>query len=730
MILTYMYFAIKNTYQSLSSLCTKSCNKVNKIGVILLLLHNIVIHAQYSVEKLGPKINSDQYDEISPVVTRDGRTLYFTRIGAPDFNRTLIQDEKDLSKTLPESQYSDNLKSIYSQIAESKVLDPVSSSINQDIWVADSKSALFDQVLHPGFPLNSALPNSVCSLSPQDNRIVTINHFAKDGSMFKGFSYMDRKSDGSFSFPDPIYINDFHSNNPVVNISMSKDGDVIILSLDRPGGIGDADLYVSFKLKQDLWSEPLNMGPMINSSYRDITPYLSEDKSKLFFASNRPGGPGGVDIYVSNRIDYTWTNWSSPSPLAAPINSASDDSNPAYVESSECIFFISRRDGTSDIFKADIKIPSELERPITLRGTIRHSLTKEPIGADLYYGPSKQPLSNVVAHSEQGVFEISIDKKDIYRLAPKKPGFIGKNQIVDATILAQGQDLIYEIDFFMSPMIPELNIELNNIYFERGLPVVKQESYVELDKLASVLIKKTSIHIRIDGHTDSVGKFNELLDLSLARAEGVKKYLVSVKGIDTKRITTKGHGGRSPIVPNYTDESRAKNRRVEVYVTNPDGFKSVRYRDVPDPQVRVVKAELPSNEILAASNTIGILKPRLVSNHTRAYKSLEKTAGTTPTALSTVHFGNVRFTSNDYTLKESSIHQMGELLDYLAHNKSKKVTLVGMCASSENTPNYAMQRAKGVKDYLVHKSISPNRIEIQKSNGDQEFAGVKVYVDK
>lgn len=162
-------------------------SKSGKIGFILWIVGTQILTAQYKIEKLGPEINSDQYDEISPVVTRNGRTLYFTRIGTPEFNRTLIQDEVDLSKTLTEREYFDMLRSVYSQIAEKDVPNPVSSNINQDIWVADSRDQLFDRVYQPGFPLNNALPNSVCSLSPDDNTLVIINHFSRDGSMFKGF---------------------------------------------------------------------------------------------------------------------------------------------------------------------------------------------------------------------------------------------------------------------------------------------------------------------------------------------------------------------------------------------------------------------------------------------------------------------------------------------------------------------------------------------------------------
>jgi len=125
---------------------------------ILVIISIQLSPAQFRLEKLGPEINTSLYDEISPVVSRDGRTLYFTRTGSPEFNRTLIQEEVDLSKTLSESDYIQVLKEVYSEIANKKIESPASSSINQDIWIADSRNKQFDRVFHPGFPINKPYP--------------------------------------------------------------------------------------------------------------------------------------------------------------------------------------------------------------------------------------------------------------------------------------------------------------------------------------------------------------------------------------------------------------------------------------------------------------------------------------------------------------------------------------------------------------------------------------------
>jgi outer membrane protein OmpA-like peptidoglycan-associated protein len=700
----------------------KSAGKLIWILVIMSIQH---LPAQYLLEKLGPEINSSVYDEISPVVSRDGRTLYFTRTGTPDFNRTLIQDEVDLSKTLSEPAYLQVLKDVYSEIANQRVESPVNSFINQDIWIADSRNHQFDRVFQPGFPINNALPNSVCSLSPIEGTLVIINHFARDGSMFKGFSFIDRKPDGSFTFPDPIYVHDFYSSSPEVNLCMSRDGDVLILSLNRKDSHGENDLYVSFKLKYNLWSEPVNLGPVVNSSFRDLTPFISEDKSRLLFASNRPGGKGGTDIYMTKRLDYTWSSWTKPELLISPVNSPFDDSNPVLIDPH--IYFTSKRDGTSDIFRVEYHpaVP-RIEQPIVLKGSIRHSVTGELMEADLWFGASRLPAPDQRHISSDGRFEIKLDKSDVYRLLPKKQGFTGKGQLVDIAVLDQSSARVYEIDFFLVPLEVNQKIEVNNLYFERGKPNLLPVSYPELDRLVDLLDHNPRIRIRIEGHTDSVGNYYELLDLSRARADSVKKYLVD-HGIVSGRIATEGFGGTRPISENNTEENRALNRRVEIFITHADRVSIAQYKNLPDPTVRISKDTI----IKSPEVPTRIDHPPLAAKKELPPAQPPESGPVSPSVEKEIH--RIYFIQNELAIEESSFVQIRRLIDFLVSNPDKKIILKGMCNPTETIPNpalYAKQRAMGVKEYLVFKSIAPDRISVANLNepDQQDMCGVKVFI--
>src|SRR5690606_25137306 len=155
--------------------------------------------------------------------------------------------------------------------------NPESSGFNQDIWIAESVISEFDKVIHPAYPLNNALPNSVCAITPSNNELVVINQFEKEGGMKKGFSIVRQYADGTWSFPEPIDIENYHNTNPDVSMTISSDGSIMILAMEREDSYGMTDLYISFKKDTKTWSTPKNLGPQVNSASREVTPFISDD---------------------------------------------------------------------------------------------------------------------------------------------------------------------------------------------------------------------------------------------------------------------------------------------------------------------------------------------------------------------------------------------------------------------------------------------------------------------
>ncbi|MEM9920776.1 MAG: OmpA family protein [Bacteroidota bacterium] len=540
----------------------------------------------YVLEKINASVNTDQYDEIAPCVSEEGNMLYFTRVGHPEFEHSLIEDGHDLHKTLSSEAYSDRLRQIFSILDGETVFDPVHSGFNQDIWVARSVNDVYDQVYHPGYPLNNALPNSISTLMPSGHEMIVINQFAADGGMKKGFSSIVQGKNGEWSFPEAIQIDNYHNSGPDVNLTLSADGRTLILAMEREDASGKSDLYVSFRKGDNSWSMPQNLGPYINTPYRETTPFLCKDMKTLFYASDRGNNSaGGSDIFMQTRLDDSWKLWSAPKRFRYPVNSRSNDSHPYFNETTGHLYFTSNRDGSSDIFRIQIEEPEPVG--VEISGVVLNAETMEPVAADVLKTLEFGDAYEYFPSTNKGEFRLVVPTDQAVVLKAVKQDYEGVERKVSIdeaedriTLLLKPLHLsasILDMDLPVRTVAlggtpPEMNLKegdriaLAPIYFAQSKAIVLKQSYSELNELARILKKYPNIYIRISGHTDNQGEEASLLKLSTERAESIKEYLVYKKHIKPVRIQTVGHGGNRPVNDNSSEVLRKQNRRVEIEV--------------------------------------------------------------------------------------------------------------------------------------------------------------------
>lgn len=531
--------------------------------LFLFLLFTSLIKGQYKLilEPLSAEINSSLYDEIAPIVSHDGQTIYFTRVGYPDFDKTLEINGKDMSLTLSPSQYDVYLANIYSRISGSKIRNAGKSAYNQDVWIAEFKGNEFQSLRHPGPPLNNALPNSICALTPEDNSFLVLNQFLPGGGMDEGFSII-QKNGNNWSFPKPVDIENYYTKGKDVNVTMSPDGEVLIMSLTRAEGHGQNDLYVSFKNTVGGWTEPMNLGKNINSKLSEDTPTISEDKKTIYFSSNRTNTMGGRDIFRSRRNSDSWTDWTVPRRFIAPINSNQDDSQPFFNDRTGYLYFTSNRAGSADIYRVRVANPKKDE--VLVKGKIIDSGTNKPMPAKVLYGPEN--LSHYLRYfkSKDGQFEFRIPKGETFKVIGEKKDFLCTQKTI---IIKKGKYYpTQEIELLMTPIQENMEIKIDPIYFKQSESTILTNSYSALDNLLKILQENEGIHIQIDGHTENKGDAQFLLDLSEARAFAIKRYLMD-KGIDSQRLATKGYGGTRPVKISKREAMRQKNRRVEIRIS-------------------------------------------------------------------------------------------------------------------------------------------------------------------
>ena len=546
---------------------------LNRLSIILFIISmtygsitrpvaQVVDSIVYDIERLGGHINTDEFDEISPIITRDHQTLFFTRVGSPEFDKTFIYNDRDLSKTLVGQSYHRKLGQVYSQIAQRTIQNPVTSSYNQDIFMAKGRPKIFESVRHPGYPLNSALPNSVCSKTTQKDKFIIINKYTPDGSMEAGFSYITKNKAGGFDFPQGIEIADFKTNSEVVGLCMAPDGNAIILTLDREEGYGDLDLYVCFKIDDLHWSKPLNLGPSINTPYREIAPYVSKDNNRLYFSSNRTGGD--FDIYYTSRQAFSWRTWTAPRALPYPINTPANESQAFLLEETNDLYFISDREGSNDIFRANLNPIILKTKTVLVHCKIINAETGKMVRGLINYGPAANEEYDHFFNSHTGEFFVRVRFKKDYRFSAEKPGFIGSEIILDPDMFSDSLNQ-YDLILKVSPSRNKTFIEIGHIQFEQSKAVVIKSSLPELNRLARILKQNKYLKIRIEGHTDNVGDKIALKKLSNDRALSIKRYLVK-QGISPARIDTYGYGDTKPLNDNITEEDKRINRRVEVRI--------------------------------------------------------------------------------------------------------------------------------------------------------------------
>ena len=545
--------------------------------------------AQGPSEKLPSAVNTAQYDETTPVLSRNGDRLFFTRTADPAYEPSILNEEGQISSNKTDAIYQDHLAMIYSQISGHKITDPTASVYIQDIWFVTLEPDSIGEAVHPGYPLNNALPNSLVSVGTEPDEYILINQFMEDGSMYSGFSRASIDMKGQSLMPRPMHIYGFDLSGADVDLTMTPDGHILVLSMERPDGLGHHDLYVSFFIRDNVWSAPMHMGSVINTSSQESSPHISPDKRFMYFSSDRPGGAGGSDIYVSERLNYSWLKWSTPVPVKGDVNTQADESQPYFDAPATYLYFTSRKDGSSDIYRQLQAPKPELKKPLFVRGKIVDATTGQAVHSELFWGQHSSEDYLEYFNSYTGDFEITLTEAEPYKFLPRKANHTAQRILIDPRGMEkQGIDTLNLILYLVpkknagadAPDTEKKNIQVPesenevapagpetmtfyNINFIKGKSTILTRSRGALNDIYQKMIDNPTLEIMITGHTDNVGDEAALIDLSMDRALAIKGYLVH-EGIDGDRMQVSGKGATLPLYQNGTESGREKNRRVEI----------------------------------------------------------------------------------------------------------------------------------------------------------------------
>ena len=348
--------------------------------------------------------------------------------------------------------------------------------------------------------------------------------------------------------------------------SIAPDGNSIYFASNRPEGYGGIDIYVSFKNEKGYWEEAINLGPSINTKGDDQTPFIHADNQSLYFSSNGRAGFGGSDIYVSRKkIDG---NWTTPINLGYPINTYDNEGTIAVASNGATAYIASDRAdsrGELDIYKITLAENTRAYKTWYIKGQIIDAATKKTIAAELQIvdPASGYPMMEMQIDS-MGQFLLALPYFDSLGLKINSPGhdYLSSILPIDSVKAMAGKTF----NFSLTPIEKIFTKTFNQVYFETNAAILQAISSVELDALVRYLKTTLNAQILIEGHTDNTGTIAQNNLLSLQRANAIGDYLQQ-KGIAANRIQRKGLGSSMPIADNKTAAGRAKNRRTSFTIT-------------------------------------------------------------------------------------------------------------------------------------------------------------------
>ncbi len=505
------------------------------------------------IENLGANINS-KYMDYAPVITPDESILVFTSRREGSTGEQLAEDGK---------------------------------GFYEDVYISTFENGAWTTPRNLGKKVNSKGHDASIAISGDGNHIYIYKDEKKDG----GDLFKTDFEEEDWSKPEPL--KEINSKYREASVTLSADGNTLYFASDRPGGHGGMDIWMSTKDEKGNWTDPQNLGDVINTEYDDDAPFIHPDGRTLYFSSKGHKGMGSFDIY---RTVFKDGKWSEPENLGYPINTANADIYFVLSANNKHGYYATYKEdgyGREDIYKISMPQPKrtasvtkknltlkskglekkeiveeveevlEPANPITiLKGTITDALTKEPLKAKIILvdNEKNKVISEFESNPKTGNYLIVIQSGKNYGISVNKEEYLFHSENFDIPQSTDYQEVRKDVE--LKKVAVGSRIILKNIFFDFDKATLRDESVAELQRLKKLLEDVPDLKIEISGHTDNKGLDAYNKSLSERRAKAVMDYLVE-KGIDKERLTYKGYGEERPIATNDTDEGRQLNRRTE-----------------------------------------------------------------------------------------------------------------------------------------------------------------------
>ena len=434
----------------------------------------------------------------------------------------------------------------------------------EDFFISNNTEDGWSPLRDAGFPLNSPENEGAQSISADGRLMVFTGCNRKDG-LGRCDLYLSKREGDTWSMPGNMNA-PVNTNYTETQPALSADGKTLYFASDRPGGNGGVDLWVCQQQDNGTWTKPVNLGDTVNSRGNEMSPFIHPDGRTLYLASDGHIGLGGYDMYIC-RQDSSG-HWTKPENLGYPINTNKDEFGLIVNPSGNRAYFASDIgvNNGRDIYYFDLPEPARPDHVSFMKGVVydRENLRKLRADFELIDLNTRNLVNKSQSDSITGEFLVCIPVNRNYLLNVSKRGylFFSENFSMQGIFLSEKSFLK---DVPLNPIRVGEIVILKNIFYETDSYALKDESVVELDKLVKFLRENPHVNIEISGHTDDIGTPDYNLILSDNRSKAVAGYLIKA-AVAKERLVCRGYGLTHPVAGNETEEGRAQNRRTEIKI--------------------------------------------------------------------------------------------------------------------------------------------------------------------
>jgi outer membrane protein OmpA-like peptidoglycan-associated protein len=410
--------------------------------------------------------------------------------------------------------------------------------------------------------INSQFNEGTCTISADGRTLIFTNCEGRPGFGSCDL-YISNKTGDEWSEPKNLGRN-VNSMSWDSQPSLSADGRRLFFISDRAGGMGKRDIWMSERDSNNEWQRATNLGSVVNSPEDEVSPFIHANGTTLFFASTGFPGFGGFDLY---KCELTGSVWSAPENLGYPLNTHEDQVSLFVATNGKSGYYSYERlnnENQKESLLYTFEFPENgilSYRSIYLTGHVYDIETSEPLAAtiELYALGEETPISIFDSDPVTGEYFSILNENTKIALYIERAGYLFESETFD---ISQGNDEEIRRDIFLKPIKQGNFVRLNNIFFEVNSASLTEDSETELMKIARFLMENPGIKITISGHTDDQGTEEYNLSLSERRAKAVYDFLIN-RDINPNALTFIGYGESKPLEKNFDEKGRRMNRRIE-----------------------------------------------------------------------------------------------------------------------------------------------------------------------